>query len=377
MTEAPPPPPSPDAPADAPTAEHRFPCDQCGADMRFDPGEQMLHCDHCGHTESMAGAGPWEGGLRELDFDAAMRNLLPLQEMETTRVSHCPSCGADVEFDPGTHAAECPFCATPVVTDTGAHRHIKPRGLVPFGLSETQAREAMTRWLGALWFAPNGLSDYARKGRRMQGIYVPYWTFDADTRSGYVGERGTIYYETRTVMRDGKMQTQRVQRIRWTPVQGRVRRWFDDVLVLASRSLPKSHTDALPPWDLSQMEPYKPEFLAGFRAEGYGVDLPDGFAEARQVMDREIAKAVRFDIGGDRQRITRIDTDVSDVTFKHILLPVWVAAYKYRGQSYRFVVNGQTGRVQGERPWSAWKIALAVIAGLIVAAVVGFVASQG
>ncbi|SFE48555.1 primosomal protein N' (replication factor Y) - superfamily II helicase [Roseivivax sediminis] len=374
MIDAPPPP-----PADAPTpvAEHRFPCPACGADMRFDPVRSELHCDHCGETEAMAGAGPWDGGLKELDFEAAVRNLLPLQEMETTRVSSCPSCGAQVELDGDSHAGECPFCATPVVTDTGEHRHIKPRGVLPFALTERQAHDAMTEWLGSLWFAPNGLRQYARSGRKLQGIYVPYWTFDADTTSDYTGQRGTIYYETRTVMRDGKMQTRRVQKIRWTPVRGRVRRWFDDVLVLASTSLPKTYTDALPPWDLSQLEPYKPEFLAGFRAEGYSVDLQPGFEEARQVMDRQIARDVRFDIGGDRQRIGHIDTDVKDVTFKHVLLPIWLAAYKYRGTSYRFVVNGQTGRVQGERPWSAWKIALAVIAGLIVAAAVGFIAAQG
>lgn len=344
--------------------------------MRFDPARGDMLCDHCGATEAMAGPGPWDGGLKELDFDAAVRNLLPLQEMETTRVSACPSCGAQVELGDTTHAAECPFCATPVVTDTGEHRHIKPRGLVPFALDEGQARAAMTQWLGSLWFAPNGLKDYARKGRRMEGIYVPYWTFDADTASDYSGQRGTIYYETRTVVRDGKTETRRVQKIRWRSVRGRVTRWFDDVLVLASTSLPKSHTDALPPWDLSQLQPYAPEFLAGFRAEGYSVDLRPGFDEARQIMDRQIERDVRFDIGGDRQRISRVDTDVKDVTFKHILLPVWVAAYRFRGQSYRFVVNGQTGRVQGERPWSVWKITLAVIVGLLVAGIVGFVLAQ-
>jgi hypothetical protein len=116
--------------------------------------------------------------------------------------------------------------------------------------------------------------------------------------------------------------------------------------------------------------------LAGFRAEGYGVQLEDGFSEARQIMDRQIARDIRFDIGGDRQRIHSVGTDVDDVTFKHILLPVWLAAYKFRGKTYRFVVNGRTGRVQGERPWSAWKIAMAVILGLIVAAGVGYVVAM-
>ena len=305
-----------------------------------------------------------------------MANRLPEAEIEETRVLNCSNCGAQVEFDPATHAAECPFCATPVVTDTGTSRHIKPRGVLPFALDENQARQAMTDWLGRLWFAPNGLQDYARKGRRMEGIYVPYWTFDADTKSAYEGERGTVYYETVTVVRDGKRVQQRVPKIRWRRVRGRVARFFDDVLVLASRSLPKRYTDALQPWDLSALTPYQPEFLAGFRAEAYTVALEEGHAEARAQMARVIERDVRFDIGGDRQRIHDIRTDVSDVTFKHILLPVWLAAYKYRGKSYRFVVNGQTGRVQGERPWSAIKIAVAVVLGLLLAGAAGFVLSQ-
>ena len=93
-------------------------------------------------------------------------------------------------------------------------------------------------------------------------------------------------------------------------------------------------------------------------------------------MDRVIERDVRFDIGGDRQRIHNMDTTLGEVTFKHILLPVWLAAYKYRGNTYRFVVNGRTGRVQGERPYSAIKITIAVILGLIAAAAIGYVVAQ-
>jgi ribosomal protein S27E len=355
----------------APT-EHRFPCEQCGADYRYDPDQARLICDHCGHSKEVGQSGPWTATIRELDFNTALKGELDQAEIEETRVVTCPNCAAQVEFDEKTHARECPFCATPLVTGTGTHRHIKPKAVLPFALEERAARKAMTDWLGRLWFAPNGLQEYARKGRKMQGIYVPYWTFDADTKSAYTGERGTVYYETRTVTRNGKREQVRVAKVRWRPVSGRVARFFDDVLVLASRTLPKRYTDALEPWDLSALEPYRPEFLAGFRAEGYQIDLEDGFAEARAHMDNVIGRDVRFDIGGDRQRVHNIDTTVRDVTFKHVLLPVWLAAYKYRGKTYRFVVNGRTGRVQGERPWSAAKIAIAVVIGVLIAGAVGY-----
>lgn len=353
--------------------DHRFPCPRCGADLRFSPGEGRLLCDHCGHSEPLGATAPRHRPIPETEFRKGLEAALPDSEVETAQYSKCPNCGAEVQFDPAVHAAECPFCATPVVADTGESRHIKPKGVAPFVLTEPEARRAMAAWLGALWFAPSGLQDYAQKGRRMEGVYVPYWTFDADTRSTYSGRRGTVYYETQRVqVRDPRggvhWQNRQIAHVRWTPVAGRVARAFDDVLVLASRALPEGYTQALEPWDLSRLEPYAPEFLAGFRSEGYTVGLEEGIVEARGYMDRMIERDVRFDIGGDRQEVHGIETEVSDVTFKHILLPVWTAAYRFRGQSYRFVVNGQTGQVKGERPWSAWKIAGAVILAAVLAA---------
>jgi endogenous inhibitor of DNA gyrase (YacG/DUF329 family) len=300
--------------------------------------------------------------------------------MEEPQTTPCPNCGALVEFSGAEHARQCPFCATPVVIGTGTNRQIKPQALIPFQLDERTARTAMASWLGRLWFAPNGLVDYARKGRALSGIYVPYWTFDAATRSAYSGQRGTYYYETRTVSVrvDGKMQQrqEQVRKTRWHPVSGRVARQFDDVLVLASQSLPRNYTEGLEPWDLSALEPYRPDYLAGFLAEGYTVGLGDGNTIAHEKMAQVIAQDVRRDIGGDEQRISRVETDHSSETFKHILLPVWMAAYKYNGKTFRFVVNGQTGKVQGERPYSAWKIAFAVVALAIVAGVVMYFGQQ-
>jgi ribosomal protein S27E len=332
--------------------------------MRFDPREDRLTCDHCGATQGAARSRA--PAIVETDIraglDAAARDVAT----EETRVLSCPDCGAQVEFDPAIHAAECPFCATPVVADTGIDRHIKPAAVVPFALDEPRAHAAMDGWLGGLWFAPSGLQRYAR-GQKMSGIYVPYWTIDARTETDYAGQRGTTYFVRKTVMRDGKPTTVSVPRTRWRRVTGRVRRFFDDVPVLASRSLPRAHTEALEPWDLSGLAPYAPQYLAGFRAEAYTVPLDEGVTLARARMDKVIARDVRLDIGGDRQRIDRLHTRLSDVTFKHVLLPVWVAAYKYRGRSFRFVVNGQSGRVSGERPWSPWKIAVAVVLALLLA----------
>jgi len=354
------------------TTDTRFSCEQCGAQLVFTPGTVQVTCTHCGHTQTIDTDGDTETARVEHDFADMLSRLQTGAAYEETKVLTCPSCGAQTEFPEGTQASACPFCDTPFVTDTGTHRHIKPAGVVPFQLDERTARAEMTKWLGKLWFAPNGLQEYARKGRALTGIYVPYWTFDADTKTAYTGQRGDAYYVSRTVTRNGKTETIRERRIRWSSARGRVARFFDDVLVLASKSLPKRYTDALEPWDLKALTTYQAQFLSGFAAEGYQIELPEGFTEARGIMDRQISQDIRRDIGGDEQRISTVDTDVNDVTFKHILLPVWMAAYKYRDRTFRFVVNGQTGKVQGERPWSAWKIAFAVVLGLIVAGAIGY-----
>jgi DNA-directed RNA polymerase subunit RPC12/RpoP len=360
-----------------PEAHSKFPCEQCGAALEYAPGETVQRCPFCGQTNEIDQADtPWGAAvIAEQDLRAALANELDVAEMEETRTVHCDNCGADVDFDEKTHAGTCPFCASPVVVETSANRHIKPKGVLPFALTEAEARGEMNEWLGSLWFAPSGLKDYARAGRPMQGVYVPYWTYDAQTKSEYSGERGIVYYETLRVpvQVNGKtvMQNRQVPKVRWTPVRGRVARLFDDVLVLGSRSLPRKFAERLGPWDLSAMKPYQPAYLAGFSAEAYTVPLDEGFTEARAKMDEIILRDIRFDIGGDRQRVSHVETEVSATTFKHVLLPVWMAAYKYRGDTFRFIVNGRTGAVQGERPWSRWKIVVAVIAGAIIAAAFG------
>ncbi len=353
------------------TLDRQFPCAQCGADLRFSAETGHLVCDYCGH-ENIIDLD--HTPIQELDFRKGLEEQLSSEQIEITQVTQCTTCGAQVQFERDIHSDHCPFCDSVLITDTGAHRHFKPKGILPFAVTQKDAQDALARWLGSRWFAPSGLKKYARAGQDISGIYTPYWTFDAETESTYSGQRGDVYYVERyvTVMTDKgpRRQLQRVPKIRWTPVRGRVRRFFDDVLVIASKALPKRVSDALEPWDLHALVPYTESYLAGFRAEGYTIDLRDGFAAARGEMDLQIRRDIRFDIGGDQQRVQTVDTDFDAVTFKHVLLPLWIAAYRYRKKTYRFVINGRSGRVYGERPYSAFKIAAAVLIGAIVMAVI-------
>jgi hypothetical protein len=209
-----------------------------------------------------------------------------------------------------------------------------------------------------------------RDSAKLVGVYVPYWTYDAMTQSSYSGERGDAYYVqvpyTATVNGRHVTRMRSERRIRWTPAHGNVSRFFDDVLVGASESLPRQITDALAPWDLDALVPYDERYLSGFRSEVYQVGLDQGFQRATQVIAAAIRNDVARDIGGDAQRIHDVQTSYSKQTFKHVLLPIWSAAFRYREKTYRFVVNGRSGKVQGERPYSVWKIVSAIIGAAVV-----------
>lgn len=347
-------------------APRRFPCEQCGALVTFEPGTNELVCDYCNHRTPIERA---EGLIREYDLKEALSWLSqagPATERESTQ---CESCAAEFDFDRHVHSGECPFCGTPIVIGTGSSKHIKPRSLLPFKITESQAEAQFRRWLKGLWFAPGKVKRHARKDASLAGVYVPYWTYDSQTHTQYVGERGDVYMvpESYTTMENGRpvRRTRMVSKIRWRPVRGRVQRFFDDVLVGATRSLPRKITDSLLPWDLENLTPYNEKYLSGFQSEIYQVDLDQGFDVAVDVMNRIIRRDIARDIGGDHQRIHHADTRHTNTTFKHVLLPVWSAGFRFGKKTYRFVVNGRTGKVRGERPYSAWKIAFAVLGALI------------
>ncbi len=294
------------------------------------------------------------------------------EERQTVR---CPGCTAETTFAPDITSDTCPFCGTPIVLTATTSKQIRPRSVLPFHIASREASNLFRTWLGRLWFAPNALKKLARTDRGLKGVYVPYWTYDSSATSWYSGQRGDDYWVTQTysTIVNGKsvMRTRQVRRTRWSSASGVVWNGFDDVLVLASRTLPRAMAEKLEPWDLHSLEPYTDAFLSGFLAESYQIGLEEGFRLAEAIMDPVIRATVCRDIGGDHQRIHSLRTQHDNVTFKHLLLPIWIGAYRYRRKTYRFLVNARTGEVQGSRPYSWVKITLLVL--LIAAIVTGIV----
>lgn len=360
-----------DSPAAPTIAEHaQFPCKQCGAKLDFAPGTAILKCHYCGSETPIPQS---EEQIEEIDFQDSLRKLAEEQEPQVENRVRCEKCGAETTMPPELAAGSCPFCGASLIITTQLFRLLKPKSLLPFKIAQKEGFASFRRWIQGLWFAPNDLKAYAQSEGKLAGIYVPFWTYDSDTTSFYRGERGDNYSvtETYTAHENGKAvtKTRQVTRTRWTPVSGTVWNRFDDVLVLASRSLPRKYADRLEPWDLANLVPYADAYLSGFRAESYQVDLPSGFEMARGIMDERILESIRRDIGGDHQRIGSVKTSYDKITFKHILLPVWLSVYRYREKIYRILINARTGELQGERPYSAWKIAVAIAFGIVIIAI--------
>lgn len=347
-----------------------FPCEGCGADLEFHIGQQELKCPFCGYEKQLEFSE--DAAVVEQNFHAMLARMRELHDRDRhdeagQREIRCDSCGGTVQFQGSLTSTECPFCASPIQLEDvhDAEHRIPVDGVLPFLIEKDVASSNLKAWVRSRWFAPN---DFLQRGVRgkFNGVYTPFWTFDSMTFTRYSGERGEHYYET---IRDGDEEKQ-VRRTRWWPASGSFDRFFDDVLILASEGLPRRLMDQLQPWPLQKCVSFSQQLLAGFYARTYELDLEPGFSQARDQMETALHHEVRRRIGGDEQRVHSCKTQYSAVTFKHLLLPVWLMAYRYNGKAYQVMVNAATGEVQGERPWSWVKIACAVGALLAVAGTV-------
>jgi predicted RNA-binding Zn-ribbon protein involved in translation (DUF1610 family) len=301
-----------------------------------------------------------QGKVQELDLREYLEKLAQAKPIDIVKVVACTTCGAEVTPKENAVSFPCPFCGSNIVSQAHECSIIRPNAILPFKVTRDNATDLFRRWLRSLWWAPGTLKKRSMLDATLTGVYLPHWTYDAFTQTQYAGERGDAYYETQYVTVNGQRQARQVRKVRWSPASGTVEVRFDDILIPASTSLETRRVAELTPWDLQACVAYQPDYLAGFAAERYSLALGDGFKMAQERMQPVIHSMICRDIGGDEQRVRHQKTRYDDLTFKHVLLPIWMSAYRYRGKVYRFIVNARTGEVQGERPYSAWKIGLAV-----------------
>jgi DNA-directed RNA polymerase subunit RPC12/RpoP len=392
MAEPPPIPAGPAAPSPEnkqptmskePPGGRKFPCVKCGARLDFDPKARSLQCPYCGHVEKIerGQSGLFEHDLQEYLSRESGASTVAGRSQEVK----CRTCAAVVLLEDKVAADRCPYCGTFLENKPqAAQAMVQPEGLLPFAIDKRKASTVFRQWVEGLWFAPSELKKWADRGQ-LNGAYIPFWTYDSMTYTFYTGMRGddyteTEYYtDTEFYTENGETKSRQVQKSRtvvkthWTPVSGEVQHFFDDVLICGTKSLPDRYVSVVQPKELAGLEEFKPEFLPGFSTERYTIGPKEGFDLAKLVMDGHIRVLCCQDIGGNHQQLHTVETQHVGVTFKHILLPVWLTSYRYREKSYRVLINGQTGTVLGDRPYSFWKILALVLVILAVVAAIIFV----
>jgi ribosomal protein S27E len=367
-------------PASSPQKVHRYLCPGCSADLVFEPRDGCLSCPYCGRSELIPADA---AAVQERSYEEYLKlrpeQLAPISA-DALEVQ-CGGCGTIVSFSPPEVAGDCPFCAAKIVAEPRvAHPMLAPEGVLPFRITQRQAADAIKAWLASRWFAPNALVQLARQ-ELAGSVYLPFWTYDAYTVSHYSGERGEYYWEAESYVDTDSQgrrvtRTRQVRRTRWYPASGTVTRWFDDILIAATQSVSRERLSKLEPWDVAELKPYQPAYLAGHKAQRYQLELGDGFEQAKAIMEPLIESDARRDIGGDEQRVNQIATAYSAITFKHLLLPVWISAYRFQDKVFQVLVNARTGEVQGERPYSPWKIAGFVVLLVLVGLVLFYLSEQ-
>jgi DNA-directed RNA polymerase subunit RPC12/RpoP len=342
-------------------AREKYHCPACGAEAQWNPAKQALVCAFCG-TESPATleARGDTTVIVEHDLATALRGVPDAARgWDAAKISvQCRSCNAISVLDAATVGNRCAFCgSTELVPYEQVKDAFRPESLLPLKISESQARDLIRAWYRSQWLAPNALRKQALTDT-VKGVYLPYWTFDAQAHANWTAEAGTFSYTVE--------QGKRVQHVRWKPAAGSLSHVFDDDLVAASEGVDGRWLKAVEPFPTGELIPYDPGYLAGWTVERYQIDLIAAATRSRRQMERVLRDLCAAEISGDTYRNLAVQATFADQRFKHILVPVWLMTYRYGATSYQVVVNGVTGKMAGSHPWSWIKIALLVLLVLII-----------
>ncbi|HEX7809145.1 MAG TPA: zinc ribbon domain-containing protein, partial [Thermoanaerobaculia bacterium] len=233
----------------------KFPCEGCGADLRWEPGVTAMKCPYCGMEKSVAAP---TGSISERSVDAALRAPRNVGWGAERKVMACKRCGAHTTLEPHVSASKCAFCGTTAVVEAPADPNVvRPEGLLPFRISRESALQSFRKWLHSLWLRPNDLKSRTRV-ESIQGAYIPFWTFDSVTHSHWTAEAGFYYYVTVQVRENGQMVSKQERRTRWEHAEGNLEMFFDDVPVPASRGADSALCQSIEPFPTAELTPYDP-----------------------------------------------------------------------------------------------------------------------
>lgn len=291
----------------------------------------------------------------------------------------CRNCGATTDFEVTANVLKCAFCGSEqVVAQPSDPNRPTPESILSFVVEEEQARAAYREWLGNGFFRPGDLSKSASL-REIRAVFLPFWAFDARANTQWTamsGRHRTSVRQVQTVVNGQTvLRDQQVQETDWFPASGDHIGQYTWELVSASKGLEQAWVDAIEPFNFGELREYDGKYLLGRGAEEAALDRAQAEDVARKLIEaKEQSECARL-VPGDTHRDLRVSTALEDVAARMIFLPVWLAAFAYKQKVYRFVVNGQTGKVTGEAPLSYFKVALVVGAvALVILLIIAIVA---
>lgn len=335
-----------------------YSCPECSAPMHFDPETTSLKCDYCGKIIKLQE----ESTDEEFDFNDADDKS---SNWDSTHVVKCQACGAENVVSTKEFSIICPFCGSNQVVDTDELAGLKPNRVVPFKLTDKDAGSAYQKFVKKKLLCPGKVKKLAMD-LKINGVYIPSWTYDTNTFSRYNGRLGEHYTVT---VGSGKNRRTEV-RTRYFRVSGTINKFFDDVVVNAGKSISQGELKNIEPYDTNNSNVYDDKYLAGFGAEHYSLPLKQGFNVAKEEMKGEIRSSILSRYTYDVVDYLNVDTAYSDITYKYVLLPTWIGLFNTTKKSYRFVVNGASGKVTGKYPKSAIRISILVLLIIMLAVAV-------
>jgi transcription initiation factor TFIIIB Brf1 subunit/transcription initiation factor TFIIB len=350
------------------SALQKFNCPACGAGAVWEPAQQAVVCPYCG-TVSPSELSEDGKNVREHDLARGLRTAREAAgTWENDRTSvQCRSCKAIMLFDQEKVAQCCEFCGSPAIVPYSETRSpFRPESVLPFKVPESNVRESMREWYSSRWIAPNRLGVAALTDT-VRGVYLPYWTFDKHANAEWTAESGYYYYVDRTIRdSNGRSRTIRERRTRWEYSGGSLQHFFDDELVSATRGVHPALLRKIEPFPTRDLVPYDPRFVSGWVVEQYQIDLIAAAQRATESIERKLRSLCAARVPGDTHRNLQVHANYSGETFKHVLVPVWLLTYTYGSKNFQVIMNGNTGQIAGDYPYSWVKISFAVLAGLIV-----------
>lgn len=332
-------------------------CPNCGGKMFFDPDSQMLKCEYCGCFKRVEK----NKNVVENDIERGFAAAEKWNKNEQATYT-CENCGATIIVGADEQAVVCPYCGTSHVVKSGSFEGLRPGAVIPFMVSSSQAAAQAKKWAKKRIFAPRAFKK-SLTVENVHGVYEPSFTFDSDTKSSYVGRVGDRH--TRTVGSGKNRRTETY--IVYRNVSGGYDRFFDDVTIAASDNLDQQTLDKLAPYRAKDACVYESKYLSGYVADGYKKDLKNCWGDAKDVMTREIRSDIRSSLHCDVVDYLNVSTKYDSVTFKYMLIPVYIMNFLFRKKKYRVFMNGSTAKITGKTPVSPWRVAIACILGAALA----------